>query len=458
MRLLSVLSLVSTALCFSPEKTWANVALSRQVDLSKSYITESSTIEIKNLDDAPNREYYLSVPNYVWDKISTVSVYALNNKDEPLPVEYLTESGDSANGPVVNFVKVSLPPVAPKSTFKLAVIMSITNVLEPLPAKVGLVDEQTLVLRYVKKPLSAYDTERSELIFLGVSEATELTEDDENRGVVKKGALVFTFDETKAFESSPLALLYKHNVPLLKVNKLNRGIWVSHWHNTLQFVEEYETTNEGAQLDKGFSRADFMLNKNAMRSSHAATAMELGLESNARDVFYTDLVGNVSTSKVVGENLYIKPRFPVFGGWHYNFTVGWTNTLGDYLTKLTGDEYIVTIPFLNGPPGTSYDEVDLNVYLPEGAEVLSVECPLRTQSEELGYELSYFDLGNGHTKVSMQFKNMVDSLGKVEVTIKYRFGMAEFLIKPLIAAKYLAIALVAYFALTKVDITLKAKK
>jgi oligosaccharyltransferase complex subunit alpha (ribophorin I) len=455
---LALFTLLSTALCFVPPKTWENTLLTRSVDLSKAYLREDQTIEIRNIADVPNSEYYIAVPNYVYDKLSVLSVYPLNNGKKLLKTEYVEESGDSKSGPVVNYVKVELPPIAPKSTYKLGVSMSITNVLEPLPAKIGMIDEQTLLLRTVKKPLSAYDTLKSKLKFIGVTQATELTDDEQDKGVVENQALTFSFDSTGAFQSSPMALLYKFNNPLLKINKLNRGVWISHWGDSIQFVEEYETTNEAAHLNKGFSRADFMLNKANMRQTHALTAMELDVEDDARDLFFTDLVGNVSTSRGFSDKLFIKPRFPVFGGWHYNFTIGWTNDLGDYLKKLSDDEYVVRVPFLNGPPGSSYDEVSLNIYLPEGAKVLEVECPIEYQSQEIGYELSYFDLGNGHTKVTLEFENMVDSLGKLSIVVKYQYGIAQFMTKPLNAAKYVFVALLAYLALTRVDLTLKAKK
>lgn len=458
MKLLSLLALTAGVLGFSPPKDWENVAFTRSVDLSRSYVREDLTIEIQNLADSPNSEYYLAVPNFEYEKMSVLSVFPLNNPDQLLPLEYTEDASISSSGPVVNYVRVSVPPIAPRSTYKIGVSMSITNSLEPLPAKIGMLDEQTVVLRTNKEPLSAYDTVKSILRFTGVSEATEIAASDENRGEIKNGALVFAFGETLAFQSHPMGLLYKHNEPLIKVNKLSRGVWISHLGDTIQFVEEYEITNAAAELDKGFSRADFMLNKNAMRSTHAITAMELLVEEGARDLFFTDLVGNVSTSRVFDDKMYIKPRYPVFGGWHYNFTIGWTNTLGDYLTKLSSDEYVVRIPFLNGPPGSPYDTVELSVYLPEGAEIVSVDSPPGFKKREDGYEFSYFDLGKGHTKLELQFENMVDTLGKMDILVKYKYGTAAYLTKPFNVAKYLLIALLAYLALSKVDVTLKAKK
>ena len=48
----------------------------------------------------------------------------------------------------------------------------------------------------------------------------------------------------------------------------------------------------------------------------------------ASDVYYRDLIGNISTSNLradysVGESvLELQPRFPMFGGWRNHYTIG----------------------------------------------------------------------------------------------------------------------------------------
>lgn len=459
MRLVAVLlCLISTVVCFIPPQNWENVVVSRAVDLSKSYVVEEYALQVRNIDSKPNGVYYFAVPNFMYEKISTVSVIQGKDAFKPLEYEFVEQSSDSSNGPVVNYIKIETPPVAPKSTLFLTVVLTVTNVLEPLPAKIGITEQQSLLFSSFKKCLSAYHTEKSLLKLKGISEAKELNRADGIKGDATSKQLVYEMEDIQPFESSPLSLLYRHLKPLMKINKLKRGIWVSHWGDSLQFVEDYQTTNEAAGLENGFSRADYMMNKEIITSSHAALALELEMEDGAFDVYYTDLVGNVSTSLALSDKIFIRPRFPIYGGWHYNFTLGWTNKLGNYLKKIGDDEYTVKVPLLNGIPGTSLDDVEVSVYLPEGSQVVGVESDIPPESEEVGYELSYFDLGNGHTKVTLHYSNLIDSVKQLSILVKYKYGFKEFMTKPLNVAKYVFIALLAYLALSKVDITLKAKK
>ncbi|ONH65811.1 Dolichyl-diphosphooligosaccharide--protein glycosyltransferase subunit 1 [Cyberlindnera fabianii] len=452
---------VSLCHAFVPAKTWQNANIERAIDLQRAYIAERWSIEVKNIDSIPNSEYYLAIPHQLWDRLSVFSVYS-ENSQSVLPTELLEEATTSDNGnTLVNYIKVTLPPVAPKSTYKITVTLSITDIIEPLPRELKMTDEQTLLLQTTKTAVSAYDTKSYSLKLINVVEATEIDQIHgqaiEDEGSVKNNALTYEFQDVAPFTLKPLHLIYKHNLPLPRINNLQRGIWVSHWGATVQFVEDYQLTNQAAKLDSGFARAEFMKNKNT-RQSHALLALQLQLEPEAEDIFFTDLVGNVSTSKPLGQSLYIKPRFPVFGGWHYNFTVGWTTPLSNYLKDLGDGEYTISVPFLNGPPDVAYDHVDLSIYLPEGSEVLDVACPIGYETISEDYELSYFDLGNGHTKVTISFDNMVDQVGKFEILIKYKYGFKEWMTKPLNIAKYVFVALISYLALSKIDIALKAKK
>lgn len=115
------------------------------------------------------------------------------------------------------------------------------------------------------------------------------------------------------------------------------------------------------------------------------------LPSGARDVYFTDIVGNVSTSRFRPSPqspatqskiksspkssrasppsiLEVKPRYPLLGGWNYTFTLGWDAPLEDsarYDSK-TG-EYVVAIPFFTHLPGSVVDDAEVKIILPEGA-------------------------------------------------------------------------------------------
>lgn len=109
--------------------------------------------------------------------------------------------------------------------------------------------------------------------------------------------------------------------------------------------------------------------------TYALKELRFPLRVGSADAYYYDVIGNVSTSRFRSNKreavLETKPRYPVFGGWKYPFTIGWNSDAKHFLRKLSGGSYILNVPFLEGPKqaeGVEYEQVELRVILPEGAE------------------------------------------------------------------------------------------
>lgn len=110
-------------------------------------------------------------------------------------------------------------------------------------------------------------------------------------------------------------------------------------------------------------------------------AMNVYLPPGVRDVYYTDTVGNVSTSHLrespsVAKGarskqntfLELRPRYPLLGGWNYSFTLGFDAPLNDWTAYDKRDgRYVVSVPILTQFPDTVVNEAELKVILPEGA-------------------------------------------------------------------------------------------
>lgn len=102
------------------------------------------------------------------------------------------------------------------------------------------------------------------------------------------------------------------------------------------------------------------------------------LPHGASSPYYYDSIGNVSTSHfrpspiLTGRQLpaiiEIQPRFPLLGGWQFEFTVGWNLELKEWLRTLEGGKKVLAVPFLTGMKGVVVDDAELIVTLPEGAK------------------------------------------------------------------------------------------
>lgn len=99
--------------------------------------------------------------------------------------------------------------------------------------------------------------------------------------------------------------------------------------------------------------------------------LDIPLHAGARDAYFIDEIGNVSTSRFRKDSrealLELKPRYPLFGGWNYTFTIGWNQDVASALKAQSSGHYILKVPFLEGPVNTQYHKVHLRILLPEGA-------------------------------------------------------------------------------------------
>jgi oligosaccharyltransferase complex subunit alpha (ribophorin I) len=109
--------------------------------------------------------------------------------------------------------------------------------------------------------------------------------------------------------------------------------------------------------------------------------MALHLPAGIRNVYFYDMIGNVSTSRLrsapsVPKNqrinqysvLELTPRYPLMGGWNYSFTLGWDSPLADSAAwDAKNGKYIVEVPVMTLLLGAVVDEAEVRIILPEGA-------------------------------------------------------------------------------------------
>jgi oligosaccharyltransferase complex subunit alpha (ribophorin I) len=184
------------------------------------------------------------------------------------------------------------------------------------------------------------------------------------------------YSEVPAGAVEPVKVRYEFTKPLIHVSLLERDVEVSHWGGNVAFEERYTLHNRAANLSSNFNRVQYASQAYYNPPSTAIKELKFPLRVGSMDPYFTDVIGNVSTSRFRSNkreaNLEIKPRYPIFGGWNYPFRVGWNADLKKFLRKLNnGQTYVLNVPFLEGPKqteGIEYEQVELRVILPEGAE------------------------------------------------------------------------------------------
>lgn len=133
--------------------------------------------------------------------------------------------------------------------------------------------------------------------------------------------------------------------------------------------------HRGANLSTQFNRVKWAQSQYFNPTSSALKDLKVPLQVGSVDPYFTDEIGNVSTSRFRSNKrealLELKTRYPVFGGWKYPFTIGWNSNAANFLRKTVSGAYVLKVPFLEGPKqaeGVEYEQVNVRVLLPEGAE------------------------------------------------------------------------------------------
>jgi len=159
------------------------------------------------------------------------------------------------------------------------------------------------------------------------------------------------------------------------------------------------------------------------------------LPSDASDAYYRDEIGNISTSHWNQDGdpptISLRPRFPLFGGWHTEFKFGYNVPTSAYLSS-TGGRYTLDFPFLSHwKEQVAVDHTDVKIVLPEGASNIKVTPPfdVTARNEKM---LTYLDVqAFGRPVVVLSKDNLIDAHRK-NFQVSYDFSSTSLVFEPLL--------------------------
>ncbi|KAF3939351.1 hypothetical protein ABW19_dt0205844 [Dactylella cylindrospora] len=437
-------------------QVFKNTNLLRTIDGSKGYIKETIAVIIENISDKPQTEYYIpfSVPG------SAVSYVECKDKKEGTPCA--AEALDDATDYPLKYYKITLPStLAPKGQITLTISAAITGALEPIPPVIAQGDKQFLSYFGDRYAPSAYLTEKQKTKFRAANGEIPDYSKFEGKDDPEKSGFTLTYgpyDNIKPGTLDAIAVRFEFTNPVIYMEKLERDIEISHWGNNLAIEERYWMTNNGAKLKDQFSRLTWATTSYYNPPTAAIKSLLFPLQPGSKDAYYTDEVGNVSTSKFRSDSreaiLDIKPRYPVFGGWNYSFVVGWNNDLPAYLRRGKGDEYILKVPLLQGPQqSTTYGKVEVRVILPEGATNVKYQSPIAIHQEESFLHKTFMDTV-GRTTLKLTIDNVVDDLKNKDIIVTYNYSTLAAFRKPVTVLVSVFSLYVIYAILGRIDLSI----
>jgi len=426
-----------------------NSKVQRKIDISTHLVKTVSTITVENKGSAAQRYYLVSIPSSLADSVSFLN--AVDEDKEKLKVAKSSVAGQSGKA----FYRVELDPVldAGKSaTIEVEAVFS--HVLQPYPSEIQQTEKQLVVYEGNLFFYSPYST---------TSQSTAVTTANNNVESYTKTKPVSQTDTTinygpyedkAAFSEGPLKVHEENNTPFLTVTGMDRVIEVSHWGN-IAVEEHIDIMHTGAKLKGSFSRFDYQRQQDGLASIKSFKTV---LPASARDVYYRDEIGNISTSnmKEMDESVDVelRPRFPLFGGWKTRYFLGYNVPSYEYLFN-KGDAYALKMRFVDHIyDDMLVDQMQLKIILPEGSKNIELKVPFDV--ERKGDEIHYTYLDTTGRPVVV-----LNKLGLVEQHIQdfelhYSFSKHLLLQEPmlLVGAFYLLFLIVIIyvrldFAITK---------
>ncbi|OAL33713.1 hypothetical protein AYO20_07051 [Fonsecaea nubica] len=490
---------------FKPPQVFENTNLVRTINLEKGYVRETTNVLVTNTDSSPQSEYYIP---FEYDLIGKIGGFDARDKKKPeFPLEVTiaalsavsddqgeasqyAEPGRARTEMLADFPRPTQyyvihlsEPLPPKSTVTLSISWNALGVLTPLPASIRQEDKQYLTYNFSAYVPTVYKTvkQKTKVKFpsADVPEYTTTSGLTSASDPEKQGTS-FTYgpyDTAKVEPGTiyPVSVRYEFNKPLLVCSLLERDVEVSHWGGNLATEERYWLRHDGAKLSNQFSRLAWSTQNFYISAGQGSTSalreLKVPLKPGTVDPYFTDDIGNVSTSRFRPNNvreasLELKPRYPLFGGWKYSFRIGWNNALSSGLRKLQtqSDTYILSVPLLEGPKmpeGIQYEQLVFRVILPEGAKNVKWQTHGGTGVPPLHAE---YDLHKtfmdtlGRTELKLTAYNVVDEARDVTILVTYEYPFLAAFRKPMTIFTGLAVVFVLAYLVGSVDTSIGKKK
>ncbi|KAJ9223098.1 hypothetical protein DTO169C6_4572 [Paecilomyces variotii] len=484
----------ATALCvarlvlpkdFTPPQVFKNTNLLRNINLEKGYLRETVNVVVENVDKKPQSDYYIPFSADIIDKVGGLEV-----RDKKAPekgrfdIDVTTHDGSDTQFFLVHFPE----PLAPSSQITLGISYYILSSVQPLPASISQDDKQFLTYTFSAYAPSAYTTvsQKTKVKFptTNVPDYTQTSglktgagSDPERQGSTYTYG-PYNTAKVAPGTNEPITVRYEFTKPVLTASLLERDLEVSHWGGNLATEERYWLRNDGANLSKHFDRVSWTMKTYQGQPSSALRELKYPLKPGSVDPYFTDDIGNVSTSRYRPSprpgreaHLELRPRYPIFGGWKYSFRIGWNNDLSSFLRgPVPGtDSYILKVPFIEGPKipeGLQYEKAVVRVVLPEGASNVRYEIVEGTSSNGLPgssqisssitKHITYMDT-LGRTALTLTVNNLSDEARDSQLLVIYEYPFLASLRKPLTIFSGFITIFFTVWLIGKIDVSIKKR-
>ncbi|KAJ1976507.1 dolichyl-diphosphooligosaccharide--protein glycosyltransferase subunit 1 [Dimargaris xerosporica] len=424
-------------------------SISRRIHLTTATGREVISASLQNKGTVPLQDLYWVVPESEDPQVGLV--YASFSKpDIPLKATRLDEVAKRSDGTAYRVYHVRLDPaVAPQQRRSLELLIVHTAALEPLPRSIPQHGKQLLWYAGNTYVNSLYPVAKQTTEVLLPTAITESHADQPKPFKIRGKELIYgPYKSAEPLTYAPLTVHFPHQVPAVWLPSVRRHMEISHWGGQLTVNDHAVVRNNGATLKGHYERT--LMTRPGMTPGFLLNFFQTPLPATATNVHFRDEVGNVSTTFLrPGKDqaaLQFNTRYPLAGGWIYNWNHGYSQPLADVLRyDSTTQRYnlMTTLPFLF--PNATVEHAMLEVVLPEGAMDIHVRTAADVDDLSQDTYFTYMD-SVGRPMITLSRRLVVDELSQYPIIITYRYDMLALLRKPF----HLALLFFALFVLASI--------
>lgn len=423
----------------------------RELDLTTHLAKQTVSLTVQNTGERPLSSLLYTVETSLADKLAFIGAQTkVEEEDVELKVTPTTIAGKAAAAAY----RIDLPsPLAAQQQLSLEVETVFTHAVVPYPSEITQAEKQLVQFSSNAHVFLPYPTRtQSTTVTLpssSIESFTRVSPVSTNENEINYGP----YSDLPAFSHAKILLHFENNGPFIKVASLERLIEVSHWGN-VAVEEHYHITHFGAKLKGSFSRYDYQRIPTSGQSS--VKSYKTMLPAAARDVYYRDEIGNISTSHLREAEDYVelelRPRFPLFGGWQTRYYIGYNVPSYEYLYH-SGSRYMLRMRFVDH----AFDEqiiesVTVRVVLPEGARNIALKPPYPVTERPTELRQTYLDTV-GRPVVVITKNNVVEQHIQ-DFELYYDFETILLLQEPLLVVAALYLFFLLVIAIVRMDFTI----
>eukprot|EP00188_Purpureofilum_apyrenoidigerum_P002992 Plantae.Rhodophyta-Purpureofilum_apyrenoidigerum.ctg3037.p1 GENE.Plantae.Rhodophyta-Purpureofilum_apyrenoidigerum.ctg3037~~Plantae.Rhodophyta-Purpureofilum_apyrenoidigerum.ctg3037.p1 ORF type:complete len:610 (-),score=124.61 Plantae.Rhodophyta-Purpureofilum_apyrenoidigerum.ctg3037:1244-3073(-) len=419
-------------------------------------------VTVQNEGDNMEQNVLLAIPMGVRQRAHlTAAVY--NDQNVPIGANLSQIEPDfpTPNGETLFSVPL-LKSLRKGDQTKILASLDLLDHLEPSPKKVLFRQKPIYMLNIPRYFYSPYTT-KSQVGHISFP-SSEISVTKETGGFRTNGKRINVDLNQRAepFRMEYVRVRFEHVDGLLKMERYEKKVLLSHWGAAV-VKEDVIVRNVGPQVEQ-FSRLDYMHMEGTGKQVNVMRQLDVHLPKDAYDVFYKDLNGNITTSRLrppskKGRYFEQTFRYPLVGGWKTYYWYGYTLPLSSAL-KQKGSQFILKVSLQPGVVNSlPVDGATIKIVLPDGAsnvDVVLSDSSVEVEDVETVYPtLAYF----GRTMVVLKRNAFVaDPLDPASVYISYRYALSNLLRAPLMLFFGLAVLLMAVTVFGHVELDMSGKR